>query len=219
MKRGLALLLGLLAALPALGQPQIRGGSDEWSMNLLVVGSKQYQFEGGASVRNDGGFGLGLSAARNLNEHFSIGTDFVLSQFDFRARVAPAPGNTASAFDTHGTMETAALRLNATWNLLARPFTPFLTAGLGVTYLDTDLATDPPDGGCWSYPWHGIVCTVSPGGSLVRFTYGAAAGLRYDISRDSGFLRLMVGAEYIEIPEAVSTVGYVQVRADFGIRF
>ena len=47
------LLLGMLAA-PAFAQ---RAGTDEWSLNLLVQGSKSYAFEGGASARNDGGAG------------------------------------------------------------------------------------------------------------------------------------------------------------------
>ena len=43
---------------------QVRADTDEWSLNLFIVGSKHYAFEGGASARNDGGGGIGLTHER-----------------------------------------------------------------------------------------------------------------------------------------------------------
>ena len=49
------------------------------------------------------------------------------------------------------------------------------------------------------------------------------AGLRWDLPRSwaysGGFIRLLVGGEWIDFDEASSPVGYWQVRADFGARF
>src|SRR5918995_1496888 len=132
------LVLLCLAALPAFGQP-IRGDSSEAGLQLFVVGAKHYRFEGGASARNDGGVGMGVFVARNLNDYFSIGLEGQVAQWDYRASVAPGAGNAGAGFDTTGSMETAAVRLNATWNLLSRPWTPFLTAGAGAIFLDTNL--------------------------------------------------------------------------------
>ena len=104
----------------------------------------------------------------------------------------PGSGNAGAGFDSHGDMESLALRVHGTWNLLARRLTPFLTAGAGVVFLDPTLA---------------------------RFSYGAGAGLRFELPRNHGFMRAFVGGEWIEISEAASRVGYVQFRADFGLRF
>ncbi|MGH8692017.1 MAG: outer membrane beta-barrel protein [Burkholderiales bacterium] len=208
------LVLMLVCATKSLAQ------SNEWSLNVFIVGSKNYEFEDGASARNDGGAGIGATIARNLNDYFAVGVDLSLSEFNYRARVVPGAGNAAAAFETSGSMETAALRLHATWNLLARPVTPFVTAGAGVIFLDTNLESDPPAGGCWIYPWYGQVCgATAPKTTLARLSYGAAAGVRFDLPRNQGFVRAMVGGEWIEIPEARSSVGYWQLRADFGIRF
>lgn len=218
--RVLAGLLGL-AALPALAQqPAPRGRSDEYSVNLQVVGSKSYAFEGGASARNDGGAGVSLSIARNLNDHFAIGADAAWSAFNFRADVVPGAGNAAAGFESDGDAETVALRLHATWYLLSGPTTPFLTAGVGVTFFDPEFDRPATANACWVYPWYGQVCgAVPPENTLTRLGYTAGAGVRMDLPHNWGFLRLLVGGEWIDFSNASSPVGYVQVRADFGARF
>lgn len=207
-----------VAAAPAMAQ--VRAGTDEWSLNLSIAGSKQYAFEGGASARNHGGGGIGLSMSRNLNDYFAVGLEGTLSEFDYRAGVAPGTGNAAPGFQRDGDMDAAALRFLATWNLLARPITPFLTASAGVVFLDPNFESDPPANACWIYPWYGEVCgDKAPRSNLVRFTYGVGAGVRHDLPRDLGFIRASVGGEWIHFSEALSPVGYVQFRADFGLRF
>jgi hypothetical protein len=208
----------VLLAGPALADS--RGQTNEWSLNLFVVGTKHYAFEGGASARNDGGAGIGLTVARNLNDYFAIGIDASLSEFNYRATVAPGARNSAASFASDGEMETAALRAHATWNLLARPVTPFLTANAGFMILDTNLRRDAPANACWIYPWYGEVCSdKAPKNNLTRFTYGLGTGLRFDLPRDQGFVRALVGGEWIVFSEALSPVGYLQFRADFGLRF
>ena len=210
----------LLLAFAGQTYAQSRADTSEWSLDLFVVGSKHYAFEGGASARNEGGGGIGLTVTRNLSDYFAVGVDATLSEFDYRASIAPGVGNAAAGFQSEGNMEAAGLRFHATWNLLARPVTPFLTAGAGVVFLDTNLESDPPANACWIYPWYGEVCgNKAPRSNLARFTYGVAAGVRYDLPRDLGFIRASVGGEWIHFSEALSPVGYAQFRADFGLRF
>jgi len=214
----IVLFMFCVAATPAMAQ--LRADTDEWSLALFVVGSKHYEFEGGASARNHGGGGIGLSMTRNLNDYFALGLEGTLSEFDYRASVAPGAGNAAPGFQRDGAMDIAGLRFHATWNLLARPITPFLTAGAGVVFLDPNFESDPPASACWIYPWYGEVCgDKAPRSNLVRFTYGVGAGVRYDLPRDLGFVRALVGSEWIHFSEALNPVGSVQFRADFGLRF
>src|ERR1700741_260936 len=201
--KGFLFLVFAVVSSGALAQVEARGATNEWSLHLLVIGSKHYEFEGGATARNDGGAGIGLSVARNLNNHFALGVEATLAELNYRASVAPGSGNAGAGFDTRGDMESAALRVHATWNLLARPLTPFLTAAAGVIILDTNLASDPPADACWAYPWYGEVCgPAAPRNTLFRLNYGAGAGLRLDLPRNQGFLRLYVSGEWIEIPAA-----------------
>jgi hypothetical protein len=212
------LFLALMAC-SAAAHAQSRAGWNEWSLNLLGSVGSTDEFEGGAAARNDGGYGVSLSLARNLNNYFAIGVEGTLTQTQYRATVAPGPGNAGAGFESRGSMESGALRLHATWNLLARPITPFLSAGAGVVFLETDLA-DPPADGCFFYPWHGQVCgDKAPQNTLARFTYTAGAGLRFDLPAQQGFLRAYVGGEWIDLSAAASPVATVQFRADFGLRF
>jgi hypothetical protein len=198
-----------------------RAGSNEWSMHILgIVGSSRYDFENGATAQNDGGAGIGISVARNLNNHFALGLEATLAEFNYRASVAPGAGNAGAGFDTRGDMESGALRAHFTWNLLSGPLTPFVSAAAGVIFLDPDFSGDPPANACWVYPWYGQVCSDKvPRNALARLTYGGGAGLRYDLPRQQGFVRGYVGGEWIEISEALSSVGYLTIRADFGLRF
>jgi hypothetical protein len=215
----ICLLLLALAALPAFGQ-SIRGDSSEAGLQFFVVGSKHYSFEGGARARNDGGVGMGLFIARNLNDYFAIGLEGQVAQWDYRASVAPGAGNVGAGYDTTGSMETAAVRVNATWNLLSRRWTPFVSAGAGAIFLDTDLDSAPPANACWIYPWYGQVCGgVAPRSTLTRFTYNAGLGLRTDFPGRQGFVRAYFGGEWIAFSEAIGTVGYVHARLDFGLPF
>jgi outer membrane protein with beta-barrel domain len=213
MKKLLCLLMVLSA--PALAQS--RGGTDEWSMNLFAIGPRNYAFEGGATARNDGGAGVGLTVTHNLNDYFALGLEGSLSTFNYRATVV---SSMAGSFSTDGNMESAALKAHLTWNLLARPLTPFLTASAGVIFLDPDQAGDPPANACWNYPWYGEVCSdKTPKNTLTRLTYGVGAGLRYELPRKQGYVRALLGAEWIDFHEALSPVGYVTLRADFGLSF
>lgn len=218
------LVAALFAALVAQTAPAQdftpRGATDEYSLNLLVVGSKRYAFEGGAAARNEGGAGIGASLARNLNNHLALGAEVTFSQFDYRASVAPGAGNAGAGYDVDGNMETIALRLQATWYLLSGRITPFLTGAVGVNFLDPEFAANAPANACWAYPWHGQVCSAAaPKTTLTRFAYGAAIGLRVDLPRKQGFIRALVGGEWIDFAEPSSTIGYAQLRADFGVTF
>jgi hypothetical protein len=214
--KGICFLLLALVAVHSFAQP--RSGKDERGLNFFTVGGKHYTFEGGASARNHGGTGIGITASHNVDNDFVVGVEGTLSKFNYRATVAPGSGNGAAAFERDGEMQTAALRARATWNLFARPNTPFLTANAGLMYLDTGISANPPANACWVYPWYGEVCgDKTPDNSLHRFTYGVGTGVLIQVP--GGYLRAMLGAEWIDFKEALSPVGYVTVRAEAGLRF
>jgi opacity protein-like surface antigen len=76
------------------------------------------------------------------------------------------------------------LMFDATYNILARPVTPFIAGGLGWSWVDTNIATGPPTVGCWWYPWYGYVCTGYPNSkTLSGLAYELGAGVRWDFNR------------------------------------
>ena len=196
-----------------------RTGLREYSLQPHVLGSRTYDFEGGASARLDNGLGIGLGVAQHVNDYLAFGIDVTLASIDYRAGVAPGAGNAGAAFDTSDVMERATLRLNATWHLLAGRSTPFLAANVGVTHLDPDIEA-PPTGGCWIYPFWGQFCGAEPPThGMTRLSYGAGAGWRFDLDGNRGFVRLLVSAERIDWPAPPGRLDNVEFRADFGARF
>ena len=87
-------------------------------------------------------------------------------------------------------------------------------------FLDTDLAGAPPANACWIYPWYGEVCSdKAPTTTLARLTYGTARACATSCRAKQGFSARSSGAEWIDFREALSPVGYLVLRADFGISF
>lgn len=110
-------------------------------------------------------------------------------------------------------------RLNGTWNILASAFTPFVTAGVGATYGDTNVPNGAPSTVCWWDPWWGYYCgTTVPTKSEIDLSYMAGAGLRWD-ARRSFFLRGFVARQWLQVGGSVGTPAVTQYRIDLGFRF
>ena len=218
MRAVLAFLL-LAASLQAFPQGFSRAGVREYSLQPHLLGSRSYDFEGGAKAQLDTGVGIGLGFAQHLNDYLAFGFDLALASIDYRATVVPGAGNAGAAFDTGDVMERATLRVHATWHLFAGRSTPFLSANVGVTHLDPDIEA-PPGGGCWIYPFWGQFCGAEPPThGLTRLSYGAGAGWRFDLDGNRGFVRLLASAERIDWPAPPGALDNVELRADFGARF
>ena len=72
---------------------------------------------------------------------------------------------------------------NAIWHLMDGPLTPYVGAGLGWTWIDTNVPTGPPVTGCWWDPWWGYVCyTDYPTKTTDAFSYQAILGVRYEFN-------------------------------------
>ena len=148
MKR-LLVLIALLACGPALAQQSSRNGTWEVYLGPVFTDGKSYSFEGGASARTDTGVGLNFGFARNIDRHWNFGMDFGWSEQDYRATVQPGPGNVFPAGNINGTIESSTLRFHGTYHFLSGNFTPFVTGGLGWTYVDTNIPSGLPESFCW----------------------------------------------------------------------
>jgi opacity protein-like surface antigen len=216
MRVFLAVVLSLQAfTLPA--QPYSRAGVREYSLQPFVLDADTYEFEEGAQAKVDAGIGIGLGFNWHLNAALALGVDFSLSETDYRARVT-RPGG-ALARDTTGSLERGTVRLHGTWHLLSGRTTPLINAGFGFTYLDPELDDAPAAGGCLNYPFWGRVCGPEPTHGMTRFTYALGAGLRHDLPGNYGFLRLMVGGEWVDWDGAPERLEALEFRVDFGARY
>ena len=179
-------------ALPLVADAQSNSGrraqSWEWSIAGVFQESKSAGGNGGSSLDLDSAVGLGINFAYNLNSRFAVGGDFEFLRPDYVAVLVDDSGAEDDVVIKHDMYQFNG-RLKGTINLIDGPFTPFIEAGLGWSYFDSNVADGPPIVGCWWHPFWGYICDgYYQTYSDTLFSYGAGAGLRYQF-RGGSFIK------------------------------
>lgn len=208
---GLALLLCSAAAL-AERQPGWDFGGE-----VLYQFSQDVDFKGGSKAHLDDDLGLALSFTYRFNPRFELlfGVDW--NSVDYNADIAPAPTSPGgpilgSGFSVEGSIEYWTPRVGVNFNLLEGDLTPYATAGVGWSFIDTNVPQGRPQSACWWDPWYGYICgTFQNTKSIDELTYNVGVGLRWDLG---GALSLRFGYErhWIDLNDASSTPGFDQLK-------
>ena len=181
MKTVLACVAGFALAVPAMAQAQGRQGTWETSLGVAFQNSANADFKGGTKVDFPSDQGFLLAFDYNWTDNLAIGATFGIGSRDYTAKVAGQ--NAGQFYDIKGSLDYTSLFVDATWNFMDGPFTPFVTGGLGWTWWDTNIATSPPQTGCWWDPWFGYICTTWQDSKTIDgFSYSLGIGARYDFS-------------------------------------
>lgn len=174
----LTCLLVTAFAAPALAD---RAGAWEATVQLVGNANESSQGRNGSSLEVDNDVGLAFGAAYNFNEHLAAGLELTFLNPDYTATIQ-TDNNGSRTYDTE--LDVFNGQLSATWNFLPGAFTPYAQAGIGWTYIDSNIIDGLPVTGCWWDPWWGYVCTnYYSTYDDTRFSYGAGLGLRYEFSR------------------------------------
>jgi opacity protein-like surface antigen len=208
---GLALLLCSGVAL-ADRQPGWDFGGE-----LLYQFSKGVDFEGGSKADLDDDLGLALSFTYRFNSRFELlfGVDW--NSVDYQADIAPAPVSpggpiVGTGFSVDGELEYWTPRVGVNFNLLEGDLTPYVTGGVGWSFIDTNVPDGRAQSACWWDPWFGYVCgTFQDTKSLDELTYNVGVGLRWDLGSTIS-LRLGYERHWLELDQATSTPGFDQLK-------
>src|SRR5512134_3711187 len=188
--RTLVLVAAMLVTAQAAAQPSSRAGAWEMYIGPVFTDGKDYSFEGGTSVKTDTGVGLNIGFAKNLDRRLALGVDFAWSDQDYRATVLSV-GSVTPATQITRTIESYTVRFFGTFHFSEKDFTPFVTGGLGWTYIDSNIPSGLSEIYCWYYPWYGQYCgAYTPTYSTTKFSYNFGAGLRLDAGK--GVFRFLV---------------------------
>jgi opacity protein-like surface antigen len=132
--------------------------------------------------------------------------------------VQPGAGNVLAGRQISGTLESRTIRFLGTYHFSEKAFTPYVTGGLGWTWVDTNIPAGLPENVCWYYPWYGQYCaSYVPTQNTTKFSYNLAAGLRYDYGR--AIFRGQVNAQYIDFGGSYGSSYVTQYRIDIGTKF
>ena len=199
--------------------------ADKWEFFLTpqFTNSKLLQFDNGAEAdineRSSLGFGLGY----NINRHIELSVMFAASNSNYTGtRIIdnnpPIAGTPNGPQRFSANLYTSTIDFGFTFNLLSTPFTPYISANVGSTFIDSGIPTGDITTGCWWDPWWGYVCTpVAQTYTSTRINYGAGAGLRYDLNRKF-FIKGGVNINYIDLSSS-NTPDFTSYRFTFGFMF
>jgi outer membrane protein assembly factor BamD len=180
MAAGAGMSQGTGAGAPPPG-PALRDGRWEARVGLGIANSADVDFEGGTSAAIDSGVGFLLGVGYHFNDRLQFGSTFSYDQKDYEVEVAgDDPGE---SFTGKGSLDSTTLMFDAAYNFLTGPFTPYVAGGVGWSWVDTNIATQPPEIGCWWHPWYGYVCTSFQDTKTINgLAYQLGVGMRYDFS-------------------------------------
>ena len=162
--------------------------AEKWETTIGFYGTGSESSDGsqGSSLDIDSGYGIGFSLGYNFTQHLALRFDGSWSRADYDAVL-----NTEDDGLVEINHELTAFngQFNGVWNILEGNFTPYLQAGLGWTYIDSNVADGPPSTGCWWDPWWGYICApFFSTYSDTNFSWNIGAGLRYEMGQGM-FLR------------------------------
>jgi opacity protein-like surface antigen len=208
---GLALLLCSGVAL-ADRQPGWDFGGE-----LLYQFSQDVDFDGGSTADLDDDLGLALSFTYRFNSRLELLFGLDWNSYDYNADILPAPTGpngpiVGTGFSVEGEIETWTPRVGVNFNLLEGDLTPYVTGGVGWSFIDTNVPDGRAQSACWWDPWFGYVCgTFQETKSLDELTYNVGVGLRWDLG-SSISLRLGYERHWLELDNATSTPGFDQLK-------
>jgi opacity protein-like surface antigen len=176
-----ALAGALVLPSPVYAQGTSRAGTFEFILPVVYSPGATVNGQGGSSadVNSDLGFGFGFGY--NVNTHLQLNGLFNWSTRGYNATLVNTDGTTRKA---SGTLDTSTISFNGVYYLLPKALTPFVSAGIGSTFVDSNIPTGPTSTGCWYDPWYGYICnTYTNTKTYSAVSYTAGLGLRWEASR------------------------------------
>lgn len=162
-------------------KPSYRSLTTEATISLRYVEKESIDFEGGAKADVNSDYGWGFGLGYNVNDNFGLSAEFSWLSTGYRGtRVVDSAGNTENF---NGIMDASTIAFRGTYYFMKTRMTPFVSAQLGWTFIDTNIPVGPPGTICWWDPWFGWICgPYVPTATQNAFGYGGGLGLRWDLS-------------------------------------
>ncbi len=212
-----------LAASQSVGAQMMGGGGGargDWEFRIGPVfqESKNVSFHGGSSADIDSTTGIKIGAGFYVTDQLIIGGNFGYGQSSFNGTVqSGSPGLSAQIENGH--VDFSTLMFDATYTFLQGPIRPFGKVGLGWNWINTNIASGPPQYGCWWDPWWGYICSgYQPTHGSSNFAYQVGAGVQANFSR-SFAIDLDYQYTWVDVSNATSTPGFGAIELLFVWRF
>jgi len=220
------LVLGTVAGIAAdssrlMAEIKASNRAQTWEFTIPVRYFPGYNvdFDGGSSVDLNDDLGWGFGFGYNFNEKLNLNFEFAWMSANYKATFASAEAPPIADFTASGTYDASSSTVNLTYYFMPKTFTPYISGGVGWTWIDSNIPVGPPQGFCWWDPWYGQVCSgYQPTAEESGWSYGFGLGVRFE-PKESFFLRVGANDNWQDFGGHAGTTDFWSYRLDLGWRF
>jgi opacity protein-like surface antigen len=218
-----AVMLGLIltAGSPVLAAVKESDRTEAWEFLIPIryLSGQKLDFDHGTSVDLHDDLGWGFGFGYNFNEHMNLDFEFGWTSANYTVKWASADTPALPPVEATGYLDVSTTQINFTYNFMPKTVTPYISAGIGWNWFDTNIPVGPPQTGCWWDPWYGYICqTFTDTASGSGFSYGFGAGVRIE-PKDSFFIRLGLNDNWQDLGSYNSSPDFLSYRLDMGWKF
>jgi opacity protein-like surface antigen len=191
-------------------------GTWESGLDLVYQNSKTLHFDGGTNAKLDSDTGLSVTFGYRQTPHIEWMFALDWANVDYKANLVTGPTTSVSA---NGSYDSFTPRVNLQYNIMDQPLTPYVMAGIGYSFIDTNIPNGRPVNGCWWDPWYGYICSsVQPTKSVDGFAFQAGIGARWDVN-EQWSLRLAWERHWVDLGSSGGTPFLDTGKLGFTFRF
>lgn len=208
----------MLCVLALLASPVVHAreaGDFEFYMVVPFTEGTTLNFDGKAkaTIQDDFGFGLGFGAL--MTDQVAVRGNMTWNSASYNAtRVLDDADNTTELFG--GRYDSFSLAIGTDYYFNTGKFTPFVSADLGILFIDSNIPSGRPVSSCWWDPWYGYICDVfQPSFGDDTWFYGVGLGVRRDFGR-SNFVKFGYYEEWVDFDNVDDTSSFGIYRFEFG---
>jgi hypothetical protein len=156
-----------------------REGKWQFSFTPQYIGSKALSFDDKGEIDFNDRTGWGFGIGYNVSDYITLDLNFLSSSGSYNGHVNEDNG-TISNYS--GSMYSSSVDIAITYNIIDDAFTPYISANVGSSFVDSGIPTGNIYTGTCYDPFYGYYypCIDAETHTTVTFNYGAGAGLRYD---------------------------------------
>ena len=204
------------AAGGTVAEAQDRDDRWEFGLGLMYQLGSGLDFDNGSTVDTDDDFGFQLDAGYNFTDNLAVKFGLQWTGVSYSADTFDDEGDPVSL---SGSFDSFALFGDLVYYFGDGALAPYVGAGIGWTWIDTNVPNGPPATGCWWDPWWGPVCyTTYPTKTTDAFSYQASIGLRYEFNYTT-YLDFGYTSQWISLSGADGTPRFDVLSLEFGWMF
>ena len=206
--RTLLAVLSITLGVASVGQaqsstkPSVQSSANRWGTSEFYLGGS-YASGGGNQLENapvnlefEDDWSFIVGGGYHLNNNVYIGGEMTFANTGFTGvGFDPEDGEESSLYQK---LKQWGILFGVEYNLLEGPITPYVSAGLGFTYMETDVPGGDPELICIPGYWQWWCYYAYPIYSDWFFTYYAGAGIRWDVN-DRTVVRLSYKSNWIDV--------------------